>query len=272
VCACACCQVCSSFIPWDELKPLFWICLCWDPFVKKRATPFSCPFWHNYSRTIERPAGFTLLADVLLPLYVLEIDGHVLPLWMNVNTAISPRRLLPWWRGTQSWCHHTLSAACSCFSFFFSLLPLLSAFLFCCHRFQSNYLPSPFHKYLLHTHSYSSWVTRMQRFFLLIHFILLPLHIALVLSLAEESQVSYCSPLWLYRIVLTNKSKVKAHFAQYILSFSFSGAFMCICRLNYTTFTKLDQFACTVSSNFGTNGSQRIELLEQFGAKCFVGC
>lgn len=196
VCVCACCQVCSSFIPWDELKPLFWICLCCDPFVKKRATPFSCPFWHNYSRTMERPAGFTLLADVLLPLYVLEIDGHVLPLWMNVNTAISPRCLLPWWRGTQSWCHHTLSAACSCFSFFSSLLPLLSAFLFCCRRFQSNYLPSPFHKYLLHTHSYSSWVTRMQRFFPLIHFILLPLHIALVLSLAEESQVSYCSPLW----------------------------------------------------------------------------
>lgn len=29
---------------------------------------------------MERPAGFTPLADVLLPLYVLEIDGHVLPL------------------------------------------------------------------------------------------------------------------------------------------------------------------------------------------------
>ncbi len=46
------------------------------------------------------------------------------------------------------------------------------------------------------THSYSSWVTRMQCFFPLIHFILLPLHIALVLSPAEESQVSHCSPLW----------------------------------------------------------------------------
>lgn len=164
---CVCCQVCSSFIPWDELKPLFWICVCVaTPLWKKRATPFSCPFWHNYSRTMECPAGFTPLADVLLPLYVLEIDGHVLPLWMNVNTAISPRCLLPWRRGTQSWCHHTLSAACGCFSFFFlPLLSLLSAFLFCCHRFQSNYLPSPFHKYLLHTHSYSSWVTRMQHFF-----------------------------------------------------------------------------------------------------------
>lgn len=54
----------------------------------------------------------------------------------------------------------------------------------------------------------------------------------------------------LYRIVLTNKSKVKAHFAPYILSFSFSGAFMCICRLNYTTSIKLDHFAYTVSSSF----------------------
>lgn len=52
-----------------------------------------------------------------------------------------------------------------------------------------------------------------------------------------------------YRIVL-NKSKVKAYFAPYILSFSFSGAFMCICRLNYTTSIKLDHFACTVSSSF----------------------
>lgn len=117
---CVCCQVCSSFIPWDELKPLFWICVCVaTPLWKKRATPFSCPFWQNYSRTMECPAGFTPLADVLLPLYVLEIDGHVLPLWMNVNTAISSRCLLPWRRGTQSWCHHTLSTACGCFSFFF---------------------------------------------------------------------------------------------------------------------------------------------------------
>lgn len=82
------------------------------------------------------------------------------------------------------------------FLFFLLLLSLLSALLFCCRRFQSNYLPSPFHKYLLHTHSYSSWVTSMQRFFPLIHFILLPLCIALVLSPAEESQVSHCSPLW----------------------------------------------------------------------------
>ncbi len=164
---------------------------------KKKSNTLFLSFWCNYSRTMECPAGFTPLADVLLPLYALEIDGHVLPLWMNVNTAISPRCLLPWRRGTQSWCHHTLSAACGwvvfLFFFFFFRYSLLFSFVVTvsratiCHHLSIN---------TCCTHSYSSWVTRMQCFFPLIHFILLPLHIALVLSPAEESQVSHCSPLW----------------------------------------------------------------------------
>lgn len=113
-------------------------------------------------------------------------------------------------------------------------------------------------------------------FFPLIHFILLPLHIALVLSPAEESQVSHYSPLWcpsfsLVVLVLTNKSKGKAHFALYILSFSFSGAFMCI------NVHPLNLITLHISSSFlwlyRTSWSRRIVPMEQSGAKrCYVGC
>lgn len=104
------------------------------------------------------------------------------------------------------------------FLFFSFLIPLLSAFLFCCRRFQSNYLPSPFHKYLLHTHSYSSWVTRMQCFFPYSLYPPPPPHRSRPLTrwgisgfLLFSSLTSQLYPCCADRIVLTNKSKVKAH-------------------------------------------------------------
>lgn len=131
------------------------------------------------------------------------------------------------------------------------LPPLLSAFLFCCRRYQSNYLPSPFHKYLLHTHSYSFWVTRMQHFFLSRS---LPLSLVFILSSSPPHRchslslslshwgisgfllfldVSQFYPCCADRLVLTNKSKGKGRFALYILSFSLGRALICICRQNY---------------------------------------